>query len=280
MNVSAFIYKTAWLPLTPRGVAAFATAKTRRLLLVQFVFAVLACSVVGWFLDSQVAPTLRSAIESLPDKSQISSGVLAWPTNAPQPALLAEGRVLSVAVDLDQTGAATSSSDLRLQLGRSDWQVASFFGVLHVPGLLDTSYPLEYTVALNRADLLPWWGAREPYLLGIVIVVTGVCLFLSWWVLAVLYAPFVWLGAFYGNRVITLAGCWRLAGAALMPGAVFMVTAIALYGLGAFDLMRLALAWGMHLVTGWFYLVVSTAALPRLPSVSAPGENPFVPPRE
>jgi hypothetical protein len=280
MNVSALIYKTAWLPLTPRGVAAFATAKTRRLLLVQFVFAVLACGIVGWFLDSQIAPTLRAAIESLPDKSQISSGVLTWPTNAPQPALLAEGRVLSVAVDLDQTGAATSSSDLRLQLGRSDWQVASFFGVLHVPGLLDTSYPIRYTVALNRADLLPWWGAREPYLLGITIVVTGVCLFLSWWVLAALYAPFVWLGAFYGNRVITLAGCWRLAGAALMPGVVFMVTAIALYGLGAFDLLRLALAWGMHLVTGWFYLVVSTAALPRLPSVSAPGENPFVPPRE
>jgi hypothetical protein len=278
MDVSGLIYKTAWLPLTPRGVAAFATTKFRRLLLVQFVFAVLTSSVVGWFLNSQVAPTLRSAIESLPDTSQISNGVLAWPTNAPQPTLLAEGQVLSVVVDLDQTGSVASSSDLRLQLGRSDWQLASFFGVLDVPQLLDTTYPVSYTIALNRGNLLPWWGAREPYLLGIAIVMAGLCLFLSWWALAVVYVPFVWLGAFYGNRVITLAGCWRLGGAALMPGVVLMATAIVLYGLGAFDLLRLALAWGMHLVIGWFYLVVSTAALPRLPSAPAPGENPFVPP--
>ena len=278
MDVSALIYKTAWLPLTPRGVAAFATTKIRRLLLVQFVFAVLGCTVVGWFLHSQVAPTLRSAVESLPDMSQISNGVLDWPTNNPQPALLAEGRVLSVVVDLDQTGVVTSSSDLRLQLGRSDWQLASFFGVLDVPRLLDTSYPIRYTIALNRGDLLPWWGAREPYLLGIAIVATGLCLFLSWWGLSVIYVPFVWLGAFYANRTITLAGCWRLAGAALMPGAVFMAAAIILYGLGAFDLLRLALAWGMHLIIGWFYVVVGTAALPRLPSVPAPGENPFGPP--
>lgn len=277
MDVSALIYRTAWLPLTPRGVAAFATARNRRLLFVQFVFAVLACSVVGWFLHSQVAPTLRSAIESLPDTSQISNGVLDWPTNAPQPVLLAEGRVFSIAVDLDQTGTATSGSDLCLQLGRSDWQLASFFGVLDVPRLLDTTYPTRYTIALNRADLLPWWGAREPYLLGIAIVGTGLCLFLSWWGLSVLYAPFVWLGAFYANRAITLAGCWRLAGAALMPGAAFMATAIVLYGLGAFDLLRLVLGWGMHLIIGWFYVAVSTAALPRLPSAPVAGENPFKP---
>lgn len=277
MNVPAMLYKTAWLPLTPRGVAAFATARFRRLFWVQFVFAVLASAAVGWFLHAAVAPTFRAAIEALPDNSQIATGVLMWPTNTPQPALLAEGRVISVVVDLDQTGRVASSADLKLQLGRTDWQLASFFGALHAPGLLDTTYPLAYTVSLNRADLLPWWGAREPFLIGLVMVGMVVYLFASWWTLATLYAPLVWLGAFFGNRDVNLPGCWRIASAALMPGAVFLTAAIVFYGLGAFQLPQLLLAVAMHLVVGWFYLVVSVMAVPRLAAAPVPGENPFKP---
>jgi len=271
------LYKTAWLPLTPRGVAAFATARFRRLFWVQFVFALLATAAVGWFLYVAVAPTFRAAIDALPDDSQITTGVLVWPTNVPQPALLAEGRVVGVAIDLDQTGRVASSADLKLQFGRTDWQLASFFGVLHAPGLLDTTYPLAYTVALNRVDLLPWWGAREPFLIGLVMVGMVVYLFVSWWTLSTLYAPLVWLGAFFGNRDVSLLGCWRLAGAALMPGVVFITAAIVFYGLGAFQLPQLLLAVVMHLVVGWFYLVVSVLALPRIATPEAPSENPFKP---
>ena len=277
MNVPALLYKTAWLPLTPRGVAAFATAQFRRVFWVQFVFALLAAAAVGWFLHAAIAPTFRAAIDALPDESRITTGVLMWPTNAAQPVLLAEGRVISVVVDLDQTGRVAGSADLKLQFGRSDWQLASFFGVLHAPGLLDTTYPLAYTVALNRADLLPWWGAREPFLIGLVMVGMVVYLFASWWTLATLYTPLVCLGAFFGNRDVGLLGCWRMAGAALMPGAVFMTAAIVFYGLGAFQLPQLLLAVVMHLVVGWFYLVVSLMALPHIATAAAPKKNPFKP---
>jgi hypothetical protein len=277
MNVPAMLYKTAWLPLTPRGVVAFATARFRRAFWVQFVFALLATAAVGWFLRTAIAPTFRAAIDALPDESQITTGVLMWPTNAAQPVLLAEGRVISVVVDLDQTGRVASSADLKLQFGRTDWQLASFFGVLHVPGLLDTTYPLAYTVALNRADLLPWWGAREPFLIGVVMVGMVFSLLASWWTLATFYAPLVWLGAFFGNRDVGLLGCWRIAGAAQMPGAIFMTAAIVFYGLGAFQLPQLLLAVVMHLVIGWFYLVVSVMALPRMATPEASSENPFKP---
>ncbi len=277
MNVPALLYKTAWLPLTPRGVAAFATARFHRVFWVQFVFALLAAAAVGWFLHAAIAPTFRAAIDALPDESRITTGVLMWPTNSAQPVLLAEGRVISVVVDLDQTGRVAGSADLKLQFGRSDWQLASFFGVLHAPGLLDTTYPLAYTVALNRADLLPWWGAREPFLIGLVMVGMVVHLFASWWTLATLYTPLVWLGAFFGNRDVGLLGCWRMAGAALMPGAVFMTAAIVFYGLGAFQLPQLLLAVVMHLVVGWFYLVVSLMALPHIATAAAPKKNPFKP---
>jgi len=269
------LYQTAWLPLTPRGVAAFASARFRRLFLVQFLFAVLAVAATGWFLHAAIAPTIRAAIDALPDDSRISTGVFLWPTNAPEPTLLAEGRVLSVVVDLNQTGRVASSSDLKLQLGRTDWQLASFLGVLDLPGLLTTTYPLEYTIEVNRTDLLPWWGAREPFLIGLAMLAMGAFLFTSWWSLSTLYAPLAWLGAFYGNRDINLLGCWRLAGAALMPGAVFQTAAIVFYGLGAFQLPQLVLAGVMHLVVGWFYLVVSVMALPRIATGRVAGGNPF-----
>ena len=48
----------AWEPLTPRGVAAFARANFSRLLLVQFIVALLAAASVVWFLDDGCFPTI------------------------------------------------------------------------------------------------------------------------------------------------------------------------------------------------------------------------------
>jgi len=85
----------------------------------------------------------------------------------------------------------------------------------------------------------------------------------------------VWLVAFLADRQCSLGGGWRLAGAALMPGALLMCSAIVLYGWGAYDLVRLAAAGAAHVVIGWLYLCVSLLRLPPYEKTTAVRENPF-----
>jgi hypothetical protein len=273
MNVSALTPKTAWLPLTPQGVAAFARASSGRLLLVQFLFALAGAAAVGWFLSSAWTPTIRDAIKAMPAESRITHGTLVWAGSSPT--VLAEGRFISFAVNLEHGGETATSSDVTVELGNNDWHVSSLLGALHLPAGLDTTYPQGYTVPLNRDELGPWWGAREPFIIAMAMGASALFLLLSWTVLAMLYAPLMWLAAFYGNRKANLGGCWRLSGAALMPGALFMSASIVIYGLGAFDLLRLALAFGMHFIIDGFYLFASTACLPRQPGTLPAGANPF-----
>ena len=59
-----------------------------------------------------------------------------------------------------------------------------------------------------------------------------------------------------------------------MPGALFMCAVILLYGCGALDLVRLALAGALHLVMSWVYLIISPLCVPRHPAVAVKA-NPF-----
>ena len=129
-------------------------------------------------------------------------------------------------------------------------------------------------MAFNRTELGPWWGAWAPAILAMVagLVVAG--LMVSWACLATVYFLPAWLVGFFANRDLSLRGSWRLAGAALMPGALFMCAAIFLYGWGALDLVRLAVAAAVHWVMGWVYLFASPFCLPRHPAAAAKA-NPF-----
>jgi len=80
-------------------------------------------------------------------------------------------------------------------------------------------------------------------------------LLLDWAAMATLYFLPAWLVAFFTNRDLSLVGAWRVAGAAQLPGALFMAVAIVLYGLGAVDLIRLVLAAAVHVVIGWVYVL-------------------------
>ena len=77
------------------------------------------------------------------------------------------------------------------------------------------------------------------------------------------------------QRDLSLANSWKLAGAALMPGALLMTAAILFYGLGALDLVQLAAAVGAHLVAGWVYLIWTVWVFPKLSPSAAKRENPF-----
>ncbi len=257
----------AWQPVTVRGVAAFASATLGRLLLVQFIVALLAAGTVVWFVHRAWFPMIGEAIRHLPPEGEIRSGRLAWPGSSPE--RLAEGRFLALVVDLDHTGGARSPAHVQVEFGREDFKVYSLLG--YIQG----AYPRSPVVAFNRTELGPWWGAWAPPILAIVAGLVIVGLMLSWACLATVYCLPVWLIGLYADRHCSLGGSWRLAGAALMPGALLMCATILTYGWGALDVLHLAVAGAVHLVVGWVYLVVSPLCLPRHQATTAKG-NPFV----
>ena len=257
---------TAWEPLTPRGVAAFARAGFGRLLLVQFIVALLAAGAVVWFVHNGCFPAIGVAIQKLPATGEIRSGRLDWAGGHPE--LLAEDRFLAFDVDLDHSGQISPISDVKIEFGRETVRVFSLFGYLDWP------YPRDYIIAFNRNELEPLWGAWAAEILVIAGAVVTIGLLLSWWLLATLYFLPVWLFGLYTNRDLNFRQSWRLAGAALMPGALLLAAAIVLYGIGFLNLISFLFAFGAHFLIGWIYLFLSLIFVPRTQAAPRRG-NPF-----
>lgn len=256
----------AWEPLTPRGVAAFAHARFGRLLLVQFIVAVLTAIAVDGLLDMGCFPTITAAIKQLPEQGEIRSARLVWHGDSPQ--LLAEGGFLAFDVDLEHTGRVNSPAQVQIEFGRESVRVLSLLGYR------EWNYRPGWMVAFNRTDLEPLWGAWKPDILAIATGAVIVGLMISWAILATIYFLPAWLICFFADRDLNFRQSWRLAGAALMPGALLLTAAIAFYALGALDLIQMGFAFGAHFVLGWIYLFISPLFLPR----ASPAEkrNPFV----
>jgi hypothetical protein len=81
--------------------------------------------------------------------------------------------------------------------------------------------------------------------------------------------------AFYADREMKIGAAWRLAGAAMMPGALLMSGAVVLYSLHRLNLVGLLFAWLLHLVLGWIYVGIAPARLPRLSTALPRRRNPF-----
>jgi hypothetical protein len=267
MNESVEKAQFAWQPLTARGVASFAGAPLGRLLMVQFVVALLAAGTVVWFLQGAWFPKIGEAIGQLPPEGELRAESLDW--QGATPARLADGRFLALVVDLDHTGEARLPADVQVEFGRTDCRVFSLFGYAQI------AYPRDWAVAFNRTELKPWWGAWAPAILAIAAGLVVVGLMASWAGLATVYCLPVWLAGFFADRDLSLRGSWRLAGAALMPGAILMCAALFLYGWGGLDLVRLTAAGAAHLALGWVYLLFGLRRRPRHPAAVAKA-NPFV----
>ncbi|HZR21767.1 MAG TPA: hypothetical protein VFE51_31075 [Verrucomicrobiae bacterium] len=267
MESSADNRPMAWLPLTPRGVAAFAYASVGRVLLFQLVASILIAAAVVWVLSARWFPAIASGIEHLPERGAIRSGRLEWPANSPQ--TLSENRFLAFAVDLEHSGQARSASQIQVEFGRTDVRICSVFGCAEIP------YPYTVRISFNLSEVKPWWGAWAPMLLALSAAAVTAGLLLSWAALATIYCLPAWLVGLYLNRELTLGGSWRLAAAALMPGGLVMTVAIAGYGLARLDLVRLAAAWGFHILLGWTYLFWAAVVTPKIRSELPAKENPF-----
>ena len=208
----------AWEPLTPPGVAAFAGAPWGRLGFVQLIVALLAATTVVWFLKTAWFPVLTRAVRELPVQGEIRDGKLSVPGDAPQ--LLAESRFLAFVVDLQHEGQVRSPAHVQAEFGRQD---IYFFSLL---GYQQLSYPPGQSFVFNRLELEPKWGAWQPPLLWITFGLVVAGLMLIWTVLATIYCVPVWLAGFFANRHLSFGASWKLAGAALMPGALLLTAAI------------------------------------------------------
>lgn len=257
----------AWEPLTPPGVAAFAGASWGRLWFVQLLVALLAATTVIWFLQTAWFPVLTRAVRELPAQGEIRAAKLSTPLETPQ--LLAESRFLAFVVDLQHEGQVRSPAHVQLEFGRTDIYLFSLLGYQQI------NYPPASNFAFNRLELEPKWGAWQPPILWLTFgAVVGGLMFI-WMLLASLYSLPVWLMGFFANRQLNLSAACKLAGAALMPGALLWTAAILMYGLGLLDLVQLAAAFAAHLVVGWVYLFVAPLWIPPLESAAGAKQNPF-----
>lgn len=267
MSTTEQNWPRAWEPLTPRGVAAFAGAPLHRLLLVQLIVSLLAAGAVAWFLESAWLPIVRNAIRHLPAEGEIHDEQLDWRGESSVP--LAGNHFLGIGVDLNHSGQLGREAQLQVEFGRKNARVFSMLGYEVI------DYPPGWRMAFNRTELDPWWGAREPWLVVGVAALTALGLQLTWALLATLYCVPVKLITLFENRDLRWGQSWRLAGAALMPGALFLTAGIIAYSLNFVDLIQLGVLAILHMVIGWIYLFISPLFLPRPSGNPVSQANPF-----
>ncbi len=184
--------------------------------------------------------------------------------------LLAKNRFFGVAVDLDHGNRLGHEAHLQVEFGRRDLRIISRLGYYKV-----VEYAPDWQVDLSRTRIEPWWGAWESTFLAGAAAATLVGLLLAWAVLATLYCLPVRMITFIENRDLNLRQSWRLAAAALMPGALFLTFAIFCYALQWIDLMMLGSLAVLHILIGWVYLFISPLFMPKPPAAAANERNPF-----
>lgn len=261
---------TAWQPLTFGGVARFGSASIGRLWLVQGLFAVAAAATIVWFAASAWAPLIRDGMDRLPAAGAIRNGKLEWPDATT--VRVADNRFVAILVTPSIDSNPGQVSDLQVEFGATEIKLRSIFGFLALP------YPAEWNFAINRATLEPWWGAWRPAVYSGIGMGVVFSLFLGWSTLAFLYMWPARLLALFADRPVTLWSCWKLCGAALMPGALVMTLGIFFYGLQRLSLPTFLVFMPAHIALGWVYAFVAPMRLPKIREANSPGtgRNPFL----
>ena len=259
-----------WQPLTFGGVASFARARWPRLLLLQSIVAAFVSVTVVVLLSRCWFPVLTQAVQGLNEFGTVRGGELGWPKGDAE--VLAENHFLSLVVDLEASGSTGQTADLQIAFTRGRIRLASLFGYSSLP------YPDGFEVELNRQSLDPSWNAWRPAFLFGGGLASALFLFASWFALATIYSLPIRVIAWLAGRSASLTKSWRVAAAALLPGALWMGGAVLLYATEQLSLVGLGVAFGFHFVFAWIYVVGAPFCLPRKDDdVLATGANPFTP---
>jgi hypothetical protein len=257
----------AWQPFTFGGVAAFANGRLTRLLAFELAAAILAAAAALWFLHRAYCPILLQAIQKMPETARLEDGALQGVPDT----LIAESQFLAIAATSQAGGEIGQDADLQIQFRQNDVCAGSVFW----PDWgWDYQYGKGLSLNLARSNLEPWWGAWQPVLLAGMGAAVVLSLLLVWAALAMIYMAPAKFIAWFTDRFLSWGGAWRLASAALLPGAVMLAGAILLYGWSVMDLVGLSFSIAVHLVIGWVYLVGGSCKVRRLfPEKSK--RNPF-----
>lgn len=256
------------LPTTFGGIATLAAGPPARLFGWQVLIAVTSAAIIVWAFQATWGRALQHAVTSLPAGGEIRQGALVWESQAPL--LLHQGSFLSLVIDPQGTREMGLASDVTLSLEATHLGIRSLFGWTRMP------YPRHGQLSLSRTEVsahLAAWRTPALALLGVLI---GLALAIAWLALALLYAPFLAAAAFLTGRPLSLRNAWRLAQAALLPGALLMSAAIALYASRQLSLIGLLAAVPLHLVAGWIFAAGGAWQFTRPPA--PPPRNPFRPP--
>jgi hypothetical protein len=259
----------AWQPLTFGGVAAFARARLGRLLAFELAAALLAAASIVWFLHRAYCPVILQALQKMPETARLVDGVL---QGVPE-TLIAESRFLAIAATPQDGRDIGQDADLQIQLRQNDFCASSVFWP-------DWSLEFEYgrgaSLNLARSNLEPWWSAWQPVLLAGAGAAVVLLLFVMWAALAVLYMAPAKFIAWYADRYLSWGGAWRLASAALLPGAVVLTGAMVLYGWSVIDLVGLSFFLAVQIILGWIYVTGGACKAGRLFPEDVK-RNPFTP---
>ena len=265
--------RPAWQPFTFGGVAAFATAPLRWLLFMELVVAIVASVSIVWFVSLAYGPVVSRTIEQLPETAAIEAGYI---TGVDSPVVV-ETKFLSVQLDTSEDPQFSESSDVQIELRKGDGKTCSLLRSLL--GCFEFGYPRDSTISLARSHLEPWWGARQPLIWALTFVGGIVYLFVSWAILAVVWAFVAKLVAWFADRQLGWFGAWKACSAALMPGALLLALAVRLYHWQAIDLIALSFFYAGHLVVGLVYVIGAPFKCPKVvltkEAAPRPPKNPF-----
>jgi hypothetical protein len=251
-------------------VAAFAGAPWFRLFLLQVVVAALSAASLVWFLAHCYRPVITQAVETLPSAAGVTNGQLQGFSDV----LNSETKFLSIAIAQDEDADIGQIADLQITLRRDHTAVSSLLS--SALGSVEFAYGTNSALDLSRAHLEPLWGAWQQVTLAAIGMATVIFLLLLWSALAVIYAPAAKFVAWFCDRKLSWPQAWRLASAALLPGAMLLDLGILLYGWQRVDIFGLAFLFISHFFVGWIYLLAAPVFAPRQSPLPT-GPNPFLP---
>lgn len=255
-----------WHPFTPRGVARAASAPRWQLWIALGLVAGLWSLVLVSFLFACWRPVVDDAIENLPPKGYIRSGVY-YPESDTTDVILSENSWLAIGIHWNPAGVSDQTSDFRVTLQIDHLRLCSILGCAAV------DYKTLGDRSLGRADTMAWWNAWRPFFLAAVVIANVVFLFIAWWLLTLVYSAVLRFQAFYGDRQTDFASSCRVAQASLLPGALWLTASVFFYQRGWLDLFGLLVVGIAHVPVAWLYFTLSVKFLPAIDKAAA--GNPF-----
>ncbi len=257
----------AFLPVTPRAIAAYKNLKTINFIAYWLFYAVVCSLAITFVFERCVISFVSRAITNLPQSGEVVTGRLnGWETNGIS--TLIESRFISIYVNSSNNDDLSDAADLQIVFAKDELRLRSLLGWLAV------KYPKWLRLPLNYKQLWPIWGAYQTAIITGVFLCSVVLLLASWTILALVYSNIlIFIARILKRLTGGRGGAFKIAGATLIPGALIMTMGLLSYSFVYIDLISLLIVFVCHIVIAWIYLILSVFYLPIRPAES---KNPFI----